>query len=120
MLPTGASTTAAGGVLEKIVNGKRSFFGIFSSKLSAQQIKTMEYHPQSNGVLERFHRQLKESLMCHKKNWTLILPTVLLELRATPCDRKEISCTEMLYRQALKLGPFPQPPGEVEGQEVAQ
>lgn len=44
---------------------------------------TTAYHPQCNGLVERFHRQLKASLMCHDTTWTLSLPIVLLGIRTT-------------------------------------
>ena len=37
-------------------------------------------HPQSNGKVERFHRQLKAAIMAHESPnpWTITLPAVLL------------------------------------------
>lgn len=38
--------------------------------LGITHLRTTAYHPQSNGMIERFHRQLKSSLKCKDaKNW---------------------------------------------------
>ena len=44
----------------------------------------MSYHPQSNGMVERFHRQLKAAIMAHElpNPWTIKLPAVLLDARS--------------------------------------
>ena len=44
---------------------------------------TTAYHPQANGMVERFHRQLKASLMASATDstWLDSLPLVLLGLR---------------------------------------
>ena len=41
---------------------------------------TTSYHPQSNGMVKRFHRQLKAAIMAHESPnpWTITLPAVLL------------------------------------------
>jgi transposase InsO family protein len=41
---------------------------------------TTAYHPQANGLLERFHRQLKAALRTRlvDGNWEQLLPWVLL------------------------------------------
>ena len=42
--------------------------------------RTTSYHPQSNGMVERFHRQLKTAIMAQESlnPWTITLPAVLL------------------------------------------
>ena len=44
--------------------------------LGTQSLRTTAYHPQANGLIERFHRQLKGALKCHKpqERWTEALP----------------------------------------------
>ena len=46
--------------------------------------RTTSYHPQSNGMVERFHCQLKAAIMAHKSPnpWTITLPAVLLGVRS--------------------------------------
>ena len=51
--------------------------------LGAQLHRTTSYHPQSNGIVERFHRQLKASLKARliEPHW---MDKLLLGLRSTP------------------------------------
>ena len=48
-----------------------SLFQEFSNLLSVKHIKTTAYHPQGNGIVERFHRSLKTSLAARtdSTNW---------------------------------------------------
>lgn len=39
-----------------------ALFEQVTNLLGAQHIKTTSYHPQANGMMERFHRRLKEAL----------------------------------------------------------
>lgn len=82
--------------------------------LGAQHIQTTAYHPQANGLVERFHRRLKELLICYSKNWHCYLPSILLGIRAAPRDETGISSAEMVYGQTLRL------PGELhqESEEI--
>ena len=63
------------------------------------------YHPQANGLLERFHRQLKASLSAHLSghNWMDQLPWVMLRIRAAHKDDLGASPVEMVYRTPLVL-----------------
>lgn len=55
------------------------------AKLCGSQIvRTVAYHPQINGKMKRLHRTLKAAIMAHSsKDWTTVLPTILLGLRCT-------------------------------------
>ncbi|KAG8173698.1 hypothetical protein JTE90_007487 [Oedothorax gibbosus] len=45
--------------------------------LGVRRIRTTSYHPISNGLVERMHRQLKAAIKCHATDrWTDTLPTV--------------------------------------------
>ena len=73
--------------------------------------RTTNYHPQSNGMVERFHRQLKAAIMAHESPnpWTITLPAVLLGVRSAVKDRLGRSAAEMIYDTALRLpGEFTQ------------
>jgi hypothetical protein len=54
------------------------------------------YHPQSNGIVELFHRRLKDALCAHctAANWVDHLPWVLLGLSAQqPAAREDDGTT---------------------------
>ena len=71
----------------------------------------MSYHPQSNGMVERFHRQLKAAIMAHESPnpWTITLPAVLLGVCSAVKERLGRSAAEMIYGTTLRLpGQFTQ------------
>ena len=53
--------------------------------LGIHQKNTTSYHPQCNGLVERFHRQLKASLTVRltDSSWMTELPIVLLGIRTS-------------------------------------
>ena len=66
---------------------------------------TTSYHPQSNGMVERFHRQLIAAIMAHESPnpWTITLPAVLLGVRSAVKERLGRSAAEMIYGTTLRL-----------------
>lgn len=76
-----------------------------------QRNRTTAYHPASNGMVERMHRQLKTAIMCHESpNWTESLPLVLLGMRSAFKEDIQASPAELLYGEPLRLpGEFLQP-----------
>ena len=72
--------------------------------LGVSHSMTTAFHPQANGMVERFHRSLKNALRarCNGTNWSGHLPWVLLGLRTVPKDCG-ISCAEMVYGTPLVL-----------------
>lgn len=69
-----------------------------------QHRRTTAYHPACNGLIERFHRQLKASITCHANdNWTEILPLVLLGIRSAFKEDLQTSSAELLYGEPLRL-----------------
>jgi len=73
--------------------------------LGVRHVTTTAYHPQSNGMVERFHRQLKDALRARNCGtaWLEHLPWVLLGLRATPKEESGLSSAEAVYGVPLVL-----------------
>jgi cleavage and polyadenylation specificity factor subunit 1 len=66
---------------------------------------TTAYHPQANGMVERFHRQLKASLKARLINaaWMDELPFVLLGIRTAWREEPDCSTAELVYGTALHV-----------------
>jgi hypothetical protein len=73
--------------------------------LGVEHITTTAYHPQSNGMVEWAHRQLKDALRAQMaaSDWPLHLPWVLPGLRAAPKEDSGVFSAELLYGTALAL-----------------
>ena len=79
-----------------------------SQYLGTQLHPTTSYHPQANGLVERWHRTLKSSIMARVEaagsDWLNQLPWILLGLRITPKeDLDGASPAEMVYGQTLTI-----------------
>ncbi len=80
--------------------------------LGTKRLRTTAYHPQANGLVERFHRQLKGALKCHKPQdqWTEALPWALLGIRSAVKEDSKCTAAEMVYGSSLRVpGEFVQP-----------
>ena len=72
--------------------------------LGISRVRTTAYHPSANGVVERFHRQLKASLMCKAPtNWFEALPVTLLGIRSTLKEDLHCTSAELVYGTTLRL-----------------
>ena len=80
--------------------------------LGSKHVQPTAYHPQSNGMVERFHRQLKELLRarCSGADWLEHLPWVLLGLRAVPKEEVGLTAAKATYGHSLVLPSQLQPP----------
>jgi hypothetical protein len=82
-----------------------SLWAAFCSLLNIQHNQTTAYHPQSNGMVERFHRRLKDALRarCASANWVDHLPCVLLGLRAAPREDDSSTPAQEVFGTPLIL-----------------
>ena len=73
--------------------------------LGCKRIRTTSYHPIANGIIERFHRQLKSSIKaCHNPIiWTDSLPLILLGIRTTLKEDLHCTAAELVYGTTLRL-----------------
>lgn len=80
----------------------------FTKKFNIQHNFSNAYHPQSNGIVERMHRTLKNSLTAaNKRDWNSQLPWTMLQLRNARGDDIEYAPTDVTFggktRQPLDL-----------------
>eukprot|EP00795_Rhopilema_esculentum_P008905 gene8905-biopygen10483 len=82
-----------------------SLFTQLTALLRIQRIRNTAYHPGANGMIERFHRQLKSSIKAYSgsSRWTKILPLVLLSICNTV--KADIACTpsQLIFGTSLRL-----------------
>lgn len=86
----------------------RQFDSILFNELArltgTTHIRTTAYHPAANGLIERFHRQLKSAIKCHEtEDWVKILPTVLLGLRTAFKEDLDATAAELVYGTNIRL-----------------
>lgn len=84
-------------------------FAELANFLGSHTIVTTAYHPQGNGMVERFHRQLKAAIMASGKSqrWSELLPIALFGLRSVFKEGLQSTAAEMVHGQSLRL------PGEI-------
>ena len=100
------------GLPKKIVtdqgrNFTSNLFQSLATQLGIDACKITAYHPQANGIVERWHRSLKAALMCRLKTkrekWADHLAPVLLGLRTAIKEDLGYSPAELLYGSTLRL-----------------
>ena len=82
-----------------------SAWSAFCWSLGIKHITTTSYHPQSNRMVERMHRQLKVAMVAHHSSsfWPSELPWVLLCLRSIPLEASDIFLAELVYSMPASL-----------------
>ena len=91
-------------------------------------LHTAAYHPEANGLVERLHRRLKESLLAlcnhNPHEWFWRLPAALLSIRTTLKPDLGSSPADLVYGEGLAVpgdlhGAFPSDPPELLRQRQA-
>ena len=73
--------------------------------LGTKRTRTTSYDPCANGLVERFHRQLKAALKSYSDSskWTELLPLILLSIRTTVKSDNGYSPAELVYGTTFRL-----------------
>ena len=81
------------------------FWNTLMTLLGSKRACTISYHPQTNGMVEHFHRQLKAALKAQPQpdSWMDALPFVLLGIRTTLKEDISATAAEMVYGTTLRL-----------------
>ena len=82
-----------------------SLWSSLMSLLGTSRIRTTAYHPAANGLVERFHRQLKAAIRSsdNPRRWTEHLPLILLGIRSSLKADLNCSVAELVYGCQLRL-----------------
>ncbi|GFQ89694.1 integrase catalytic domain-containing protein [Trichonephila clavata] len=79
-------------------------FKALAHLLGIKRIRSSPYHPQSNGMIEEWHRPLKAALMAYNtEHWSDALPTVLLGFRTAYKEDLQSSSAELVYGTTIRL-----------------
>lgn len=99
-------------------------FTELATLIGTDHLTTTPYHPQSNGIIERWHRSLKASILCHEPaKWIFHLPSILLGLRVAFKPDINASPAELVYGTTLKIpGEFftDSRPNDINGEAAQQ
>ena len=90
-----------------------AIFNQLTTNWGIKHVTTTAYHPESNGMVERLHRRLKESLVAlgndERHNWFWKLPMALLTIRTTMKPDIGASPSQLVYGEGVTV------PGQLVG-----
>ncbi|ETO35932.1 hypothetical protein RFI_01129 [Reticulomyxa filosa] len=104
------------GVPETILSDNGTQFkgkiaNLMSRLMGVKQLLTSSHHPQTNGMLERFRRYVKERLVTiavdrnldftNNGDWTLFLPAIVASYNVTPNKMSKVSPHELVYGEKI-------------------
>lgn len=99
------------GVVEEILtdqgtNFTSQLFAELYRLLHVKAVRTSPYHPQTDGLVERFNRTLKDMLKKtvaeEGKDWDKLLPYLLFAYREVPQSSTGFSPFELMYGRAVR------------------
>uniref|UniRef100_A0A1X7SFI7 Integrase catalytic domain-containing protein n=1 Tax=Amphimedon queenslandica TaxID=400682 RepID=A0A1X7SFI7_AMPQE len=83
---------------------KSSLWTQLMTLLGTTHCHTTSYHPQTNGLVERFHRQLKSALKTHTgTSWTESVPIVLIGNHTALKGDVHCTAAKLVYGMSLQL-----------------
>ncbi|CAB0010077.1 unnamed protein product, partial [Nesidiocoris tenuis] len=92
------------------------FFNSLLTRLGCHRTRSLAFHPQANGKVERIHRTLKASIMASKRNWIQALPDALIGLRSALPEDTDTSPFQKAFGTSMRLpGDILTPPPRTEG-----
>jgi len=81
-----------------------NLFEALTKLLGTKRDRTIAYHLESNGLVERWHRSLKAAIMCQANaEWVDASPIVLIGLRTCYKENIRASAAELLYGKTLRI-----------------
>lgn len=82
-------------------------FKQFCHNLGIKKTFTTTYHPQSNGMIERFHQKLRASVEIDNKcdNWLLKLPWAIMQYNNTYREHMKGTPNEYLFGMSTRIPP---------------
>ncbi|XP_052890336.1 uncharacterized protein K02A2.6-like [Anopheles moucheti] len=94
-------------LLSRIETGRQFESALFTELMKAlftKHLRTTAYHPQANGLIERWHRTLKAAICSRDTtHWVDHLPLILLGLRTSFKDDIKASSAELVYGSTLRI-----------------
>ncbi|XP_015119533.1 uncharacterized protein LOC107042844 [Diachasma alloeum] len=79
-------------------------FNALARRTGSRHIRTTAFHPQSNGIVERLHCQIKAAIRCQESpHWVDTLPTVLFGIPSAWKDDLHATSADIVFGEPLRL-----------------